>query len=171
MKVILAGADRLARAAFALSAVLVMCLAVFVFYEVVARYVVGRPTIWVNEVSGYLLVATTFLAGGWVLRQGGHVRMEMLEEMTGPRGRAALALFGNLIAGAVGVAMTWTGAWMAYDSWDFGWESPTMLATPLWLPQAAIPVGAAVLTLSALAGALDAVTRLTGSAAAPEVRS
>ena len=98
MKVILAGADRLARAAFALSAVLVMCLAVFVFYEVVARYVVGRPTIWVNEVSGYLLVATTFLAGGWVLRQGGHVRMEMLEEMTGPRGRAALALFGNLIA-------------------------------------------------------------------------
>ena len=61
MKVILAGADRLARAAFALSAVLVMCLAVFVFYEVVARYVVGRPTIWVNEVSGYLLVVNRCL--------------------------------------------------------------------------------------------------------------
>ena len=164
MQAILGGADRLARAAFALSAVLVMCLAVFVFYEVVARYAVGRPTTWVNEVSGYLLVAATFLAGGWVLRQGAHVRMEMLEEMTGPRGRALLGLFGNLVAFLVGVALVWTGALMTYDSWDFGWESPTILATPLWLPQAAIPVGALVLSLSALAGMLEALARLSGRA-------
>ena len=62
----------------ALAAILVAALAICVGLEVVMRYFFAAPTRWVIEFSEYALLWIAFLAGAWILRAEGHVRVEML---------------------------------------------------------------------------------------------
>ena len=61
-------------------------------YEVVARYVVGRPTVWAFDVS-YMMYGTMFmLAGAYTLSRNAHVRADMFYRLMRPRKQAALEL-------------------------------------------------------------------------------
>jgi TRAP-type C4-dicarboxylate transport system permease small subunit len=67
-----------------LAAFIVAALAGCVALEVVMRYFFGAPTRWVIEFSEYALLWLAFLAGAWILRAEGHVRVEMLTETLSP---------------------------------------------------------------------------------------
>ena len=64
-------------------------IAVFVYYyEVIARYVFNSPTNWAHE-SMFLMFGMQYLiAGGFVLREGGHVRVDVLYTNLSLRTRA-----------------------------------------------------------------------------------
>lgn len=150
--------EALSRALFWLCAGVILVMALSVTYEVVVRYVFGRPTIWVTEVSSYMLVAVAFLGAAWTLRNDGHIRMELLAETGGPRGRR-LSDFAMFLVGAlVSAVLLWTGWNMAVANYTFGWKSSTLLATPLWIPQMLIPLGALTLLLQSLIGLADTIT-------------
>lgn len=158
MAVVRTFCETLSRALFWLCAVVILLMALAVTYEVVVRYVFGRPTIWVTEISAYMLVAVAFLGAAWTLRRDGHIRMELLTEIGGSRGRrfSDCAMF--LVAICVSAVLTWTGWNMAIANYNFGWKSSTLLATPLWIPQMLIPLGALTLLLQSLIGLADTVS-------------
>jgi len=55
-------------------------LTVVVFYEVVSRYFFNNPTIWAYDLS-YMLYSPLFMLGAaYTLRQGSHIRTDMLWE-------------------------------------------------------------------------------------------
>lgn len=156
--------EALSRLLFWAAAVAIVVMTLSVTYEVISRYAIGRPTIWVTEVSSYLLVGVAFLGAAWTLREDGHIRMELLGEAGGPRGRRLSDLAMFAVAGAVAAALFWSGWRMTLSSHAFGWRSSSLLATPLWIPQALIPLGAAALFLQSALGLFDTITGRRGRA-------
>ncbi len=100
------------------------------------------------EISGYLLAAASFLALASTLKAGAHIRVTMALSAVGPR----LRHFAEILAFAIGavgaVYVTWNLAKFAYVSWQFGDVSPGVVRVPLWVPQAAMAIGAAIFSIA-----------------------
>lgn len=110
------------------------------------------------EIAGYLLAASTFLALAGTLKAGVHVRTTMLLAALPEGARRPFELWALGFGSGAAGWMTWRLALLAHDSWRFNEISVGMLPVPLAIPQAAMVLGAAVLTL-ALADELAVVAR------------
>jgi TRAP-type C4-dicarboxylate transport system permease small subunit len=143
---------------FMFCAITIVALALAVTFEVISRYVFGSPTIWVTELSSYALVAVAFLGAAWTLGIDGHIRMELLGESGGPRGKFLSDLAMYVVAIAVAAALLYSGYFMVAANYQFGWRSSTILAVPLWIPQSIIPLGALAILLQASVGLVRTLT-------------
>lgn len=98
------------------------------------------------EYSSYLMGVSFLMGSGLTLRAGMHIRVELL--LRAANGRHAR--FYEILAALIGAAFTGLLAWslirFAYQSYISGQVSGDSL-TPLWIPQAALALGAAVLFL------------------------
>jgi TRAP-type mannitol/chloroaromatic compound transport system permease small subunit len=66
-------------------------------YEVVARYVFHRPTIWSYDIT-YMIYGTHYLLGAaYTLHVKGHIRIDLVYMKFSQRGRAVIDVFGYLI--------------------------------------------------------------------------
>ena len=74
------------------------------------------------------------------------------------RARRLLETWAFAFATGVAAYMTWNIASFALVSYQFGDVSPGVIRVPLWIPQAAMALGAAILTI-ALADELVLVLR------------
>lgn len=113
--------------------------------EVVLRYGFNRPLTWVVEVSEYALLWMTFLGTSWVLRQGGHVRVDILMQFFSPATlrkcglvSAGCGILASLVLVVFGAQVTWIA--MARGSFK-----PTGLDIPTWLVLVVIPMGGVLL--------------------------
>jgi TRAP-type C4-dicarboxylate transport system permease small subunit len=59
-------------------------------YAVYSNVVVKSPAIWAMEMAQFSMAAYYLLGGGYTLKDGSHVRMDVLYHRFGPRGRAIL---------------------------------------------------------------------------------
>jgi len=113
--------------------------------------------------AGYLMAGTGFLALAHTLRRGEHIRVTLLIQALRGRTRRAVEI-GSLTIG------TLLATSFAYYSVRFAWQSHAFHdistgndATPLWIPQLAMAVGAvlfAVAVIDELVGALRGRTAL-----------
>jgi TRAP-type C4-dicarboxylate transport system permease small subunit len=141
--------DRLYLAAAALGAVAMVGTLVCVLLSIVGHvfdwYVPGT-----DAYAGYCMAASGFLALAHTLKRGEHIRVTLvLEHLAGARHRALeTAAIG--IATLLGIAFAYYSARLAYQSWDFNDVSTANDATPLWIPQIAMAVGAIVFAIALL---------------------
>jgi TRAP-type mannitol/chloroaromatic compound transport system permease small subunit len=126
-------------------------LIIFESYEVISRYVFGRPTIWISELSAMLFGAFIMLGGGYTLYRGAHANMDIVYAALPKRGKALLDLITfSLFLAFVGV-LFWQG-------WQMAWRSVLMLehdstewAPPLYYFKMTLPIGAGLLLLQGIA--------------------
>ena len=148
----------LAALGVALAAVGLIASMFLIAYSVVMRYFLNLPVTWVDELVGYLLVASVMLAAADALRHGEHIAVDILTERLGGRGRRLVTLAG-LVAVALAAALLTVEGWdMVAFSRMVGLLSNGKLAVPMWLPQLAVPVGAALLGAAAVVAFLLALT-------------
>lgn len=150
--------EAVSHAQFWLCAILIVFMAFAVTYEAISRYLLGSPTIWVTEVSSYMLVAVAFLGAAWTLKVDGHIRMELLADIGGMTGRKISDFIMFAVIFAVSASLLWTGWNMTAANYEFGWRASTLLATPLWIPQCLIPLGAFNLCVQSLLGLVDTIS-------------
>jgi len=127
--------------------------------DVVGRYFLGQPLRGADEGTGFLVVFVVMLGAAEALRRGDHIAIDLLHAKAGARARRWLELWAMLgvlaFAGLLLVAAWNTVAF----SRAFGAYSSGALEVPLWMPQSAMVVGAALLALAALARLLRALGR------------
>ena len=124
-----------------------LAMLVSVNIEVIGRSFFGQATIWVTEVSTYLVIAITFLGAAFVVGRDANVRVDMIVNALPKsllpnilRGQSWLAAFVTLI-----ILWKATGFWFGnYDSSTRSWS---LLNTPLWIPQTSVVIGMAALSL------------------------
>src|SRR5215472_4098711 len=109
-------------------------MASMVFINVALRFATDASILWVEEVSRYLMIWLTFLGGGLVLRYGGHVGIDTLQEAL-PRGAPA-------IRGAIVVLLAGFFVFMVAGGARYAW-----LAREQTTPVLGIPVGAVYLAI------------------------
>jgi C4-dicarboxylate transporter DctQ subunit len=145
--------DALLRSAKALMAVLRVSAALMLvasvavnFANIIGRYFFSVSIAWAEEVMLFLMIGAVFLAAppvGWL---GRHIRMDVIVSMLPPRFRTAFEVFSDLVTIATCLMVAW-----------FAWPVVTMLAEldqrsamaniPLVIPQAAVPLGLALMAL------------------------
>lgn len=125
----------------------------------VSRYVPSVPTGtgvgW--EYSAYLMGAAFLLGAGMTLRAGLQLRVELLLSMGKGRHARMFEIMAALLGSLVTVPLAWWLGQFALRTWSFGEVSQDSL-TPLWIPQAVLAVGAAILAIQMLARLLTAVS-------------
>jgi len=132
--------------AIAMLTVLAMCL--LVTGAVFVRYVFGIPIVWVPEIVGYLMVVLVFLALGEAMLAGSHIRIDLFVGRLPRRLRDVLDLLTLTLSTGVAGFFTWHGMRTMLRSYEFGRkDSFGALNAPLYLPQAAVPIGLSILTL------------------------
>ena len=115
-------------------------------YSVVMRYFLNQPVAWVDELVGYLLVASVMLAAADALLEGEHIAVDIVTERLGARGRrAGHARRARRRRARCGAAAPSRAADMVAFSRMVGLMSNGYLAVPMWIPQLLVPVGAALL--------------------------
>ena len=68
---------------------LLAAMATMVFANVALRFLTDHSILWVEEASRYAMVWLTFIGAGPVLRYGGHIGIDTLEQAV-PRAAAAM---------------------------------------------------------------------------------
>jgi TRAP-type C4-dicarboxylate transport system permease small subunit len=131
-------------------AVIAGCILLFmmllVCYDVLMRYLFRNPTGWAMEVCEYLLVYLTFLGSPWLLREKGHVNVDILLFFFPGMGRK-FNLFTSLVA-TLGIFVLFFFCTAA--TWDYYQRGITMikmLMIPKWVVFWIIPFGSFFLGL------------------------
>ena len=126
---------------------LFVAITVAICAEVLLRYGFNSPIAWVVELSEYALLWITFLGASYVLRHGGHVRVDILLQYLSPAAlrvcgmvSAASCALTSLVILVFGIDATWT----AYQR---GAYKPTGIDVPTWIVLIVIPIGALLLLL------------------------
>jgi len=131
-----------------LSIAAVLAMLISVSIEVIGRSFFGHATIWVTEVTTYLVVAITFLGAAFVVGRDANVRVDLLPGLLVPSQRRNLMTALTWISICVTLTALWatTGFWR--DNFESGARSWSLLNTPLWIPQLATVAGLVGLTLA-----------------------
>nr|WP_298249193.1 TRAP transporter small permease [uncultured Halomonas sp.] len=98
--------------------------------NVMTRYITGGSLAFTEEFSVFLLVVLTFGGAAVALRRDGHIRIGMLERALPSGPRRLLVVFQGLCGVAVLGLITWFGAKLAWQ--EYQWET---LSPGLGLPQ------------------------------------
>lgn len=136
------------------AAALLMIAIAVVCHMVFNRFVLNLPTSWQTEFVTYALIASTFLGAPWVLLTRGHVNVELIPLILGPRGRFLLALFAYLISASLCILLTWLSIEFWYEAWEGNWSSDSIWGPKLWKAYLAMPIGFCAISLQYIADLL-----------------
>jgi TRAP-type C4-dicarboxylate transport system permease small subunit len=119
---------------------LLAAMAALVFANVALRIASDHSILWVEEGSRYAMIWLTFLGMGLVLRYGGHIGIDALQERW-PRHAAALrgAIFVVLLG--FFAFMVWIGTRYALLTWQ---QTTPVMGVPIGAVYLAIPIGFAL---------------------------
>ena len=95
---------------------------------------------WSNEISELMLYLITMCVAPWLLRQGQHIRVDIMLQALPPRLAWSLEWVGDLIGFACCVVIAWYGTQAAWSSYTSGAVNIKTLVTPEWWALAPLPL-------------------------------
>jgi C4-dicarboxylate transporter DctQ subunit len=114
--------------------------------EVVFRYFLRQPIIWVVEVTEYIIVQITFLGAAWLLRRDGHVVVDVVTSHFSKKNQSFILMITSSVCIAMFVMITWWGAVATWGAYREGLYIPKQLGMPKFLVMLSIPLGSLLLT-------------------------
>lgn len=117
--------------------------------EVVAR-LFNASLLIVDEIGGYLLSVLTFLSMPVALVGGAYHHVDYFQHGLGRRSRIAVAMLFLLLSLGFALVLEWQLWRLVTRSFAANVVAPTVLGTPLWIPQSAMLIGTAALIFSLL---------------------
>jgi TRAP-type C4-dicarboxylate transport system permease small subunit len=133
--------DRILDITVSIAGLLLVFQMLSVCLEVVLRYFFNSPTIWVVEITSYMVLLVPFLSGAYVLKKGAHVRMDLLIKTMRSDIRLIFFVVTSLIAMVVCLVVTWYGIKVVADLYQTGFRTQTFLMLPKWPIISIIPLG------------------------------
>ncbi len=125
-----------------LMAILVSLALGLVCLEVVLRYFFPRYlTDYGLELTVYFTVWAIFLAGAPLVREGRHIRADILLHLLPPGAQRVLEILSLIVALVFVLVMSWFGWGMIQNSLSLGEKSESSLKLPLYIYYMSLPVG------------------------------
>ena len=121
------------------------CLIVLAMTLLIGADVIGRNAglggiAWSNEVSEYCLYLMTLLSAPWLLRQGQHIRVDIVLKALPPRIGWALEWVSDVLGLACSIYFLWFGMKVLATSYATGAVSIKTLVLPEWWLMAPMPL-------------------------------
>jgi TRAP-type C4-dicarboxylate transport system permease small subunit len=142
---------RLLQALALVGCAVILAMTLMICADVLLRNVHLIPGVygiaWSNEVSEAMLYLVTVLTAPWLLRQGQHIRVDIVLRAVPPR----LGWVFEWVADALGLfcclVIAWSGARATFASFESGALSIKTLVTPEWWMLAPLPVAFVLLAI------------------------
>ncbi|HYE39871.1 MAG TPA: TRAP transporter small permease [Ramlibacter sp.] len=109
-----------------------------------------RGLAWSNEVSELMLYLLTMCVAPWLLRQGQHIRVDILLQALPKKLAWTLEWVGDTIGLACCIFIAWYGTKAAWASYSEGAVNIKTLVTPEWWSLAPLPVVFVLLAIEML---------------------
>jgi TRAP-type mannitol/chloroaromatic compound transport system permease small subunit len=157
LKKLLHGIDKISENVGKADSFLLIIIIFATFYEVIARYFVGKPTSWSNDLSSHVFAVYMTLGGAYVLMRKGHVTMDIVFSRLKPRAKAIIELLTFVVGASFLVVLIWKGGAAAAKAIATN-EHATSVWAPSMIPfRLCMPIGAALFLLQYVAGFIRSV--------------
>lgn len=125
--------------------VVIGALILLMALEIAIRFFGVGSLSWLIEITEYTLCGGTFLAAPWVLRQGAHVRIDILVTALPRRIGIRLEQFCDLLGCAIAALLFYYGCAAVARAWNANAILFKSWWTPEWIVLLPIPVSCALL--------------------------
>jgi TRAP-type mannitol/chloroaromatic compound transport system permease small subunit len=139
-------------------------LVVVVFADVLMRYLFNTSFVFTQELEWHLFGFIFLIGAGYTLLHNGHVRVDIIYQRLGLKGRAWVNFFGVLLFLIPGCFMVITTSWkFVANSFAMLEGSPDPGGIPLrFLIKGCIPVGFTLLLLQGLSLGIHSLMQMLG---------
>ena len=142
-----------------LSCVAIAAMVAITAVDVVFRYALNAPFSWSHDlITQFLLIALFFFALPYVSGRGAHMNLDFaVRGIASPLVRNGFTVLGEILGLLLAVGIAY-GNWLTMQAdWAQGATLPGALPLPTWPSHAIVVLGAGLLALRMLCGALAAV--------------
>jgi TRAP-type C4-dicarboxylate transport system permease small subunit len=124
-----------------------------VILEIVTRNLFNFSFEMSDELGGYIIVGITFMSLPVCQVYRSYHHVQMVQSRLSPRMQAASHLLFDLLSLLFCAVLVWQLTRFVLGSYRSEDVAPTLLATPLWIPQSIMPIGMLAVTISVLRSA------------------
>jgi TRAP-type C4-dicarboxylate transport system permease small subunit len=133
--------DLLEKGCTFVASVAFVVMVIIIAVGTVSRYFFSRPLVFVDEYSGYLLVAMGFLAMVSAVKRDLHITVDIVTKALPKRVSAWLEVAAQSIAILISAVLFWFSLTLCLENYTINLRASTIMGTPLWIPQLFIPLG------------------------------
>jgi len=123
-----------------IAAVIMGILLITICYATFSRFAFNEPLARTVELAAYSLIYITFLAAPWLLRQRGHINVDLILLALKGRAKAALMLFNDIIGMIVSFVLFYFSYLITLSNYTEKVKVMDSSNTPQYLLLIAIPV-------------------------------
>ncbi len=139
--------DRILDIFFYISTIVLGAVAAIVLADIILRTFFGRPVEGTIELTGYGLVYITFLGAAWLLRDEGHVIVDLVIHQVDPRTQRILHIIASMLGTIMCLILTWYSARATWYAFATGYRGVAELEMPLFPLLITIPIGIFLLSI------------------------
>ena len=139
--------DRIIDLMFYIASGITLVIFFSVCTELFMRNFLNRPQIWSVEVTEYSMLYITFLGAAWLLREEGHVSLDILDVFLKPRARALLNSATSILGVLVCLVLVVFGTYSTWLHYEKGLRTFSAMELLKWPFLAVIPLGSLLLVI------------------------
>ena len=128
----------------------IVAMGMIVITEIVTRNLFNFSFEMSDELGGYIIVGITFLSLPVCQVYKSYHHVQFIQSRLSPRMQALSHVLFDLLSLLFCVVVLWQLTRFVMDTHRHEDVAPTLLATPLWIPQAVMPLGILAATVSLL---------------------
>jgi TRAP-type C4-dicarboxylate transport system permease small subunit len=145
------GLERFSERIALLTGLGVLAITLMVSYDVLMRYFLDDPQLFVDDLTSFLLVAIIFLGAGPVFYKGGHIRIDLVTSHLKPKTQRRLRVITLFLGIALLGIVTYETMVSTVVAFQTGRVSAVM-NYPLWMGMVFIPLGLILMAYFMVAG-------------------
>ena len=130
-----------------LAGIIILAITFTVSCAAVVRYLGFRAPIWTLQYTEYGLLWFTFLGAAWLLREGGHIRIDTVISRLYANSRRKVELLDDILGFIVSVTIFWFGTLHTIDLYQRGIMEVKGVIVPKFLFFLIIPLGGLTLSI------------------------
>ena len=138
---------RISAGAAFLAGLAVLAVTLMITFDVLMRYFLNEPQLFVDELASFLLVLIIFGGLAHTYQKGGHIRVDLLTNLLSPKARRVLQICALFIGMASLAIIAWNTLVSSCVAYRLG-RTSMVLFYPLWIPMLLIPIGVALMALA-----------------------
>ncbi len=113
--------------------------------DVVGRYFLHKPIVGAVEVTEVMILWITFLGAAWLLKEGGHVKMEIVASRFKPRVQTTINMITYIVSALACLLLVWYGIRVTAEAFRAGTLQAGLINIPTSLVIIIIPIGSFLL--------------------------
>jgi len=141
-----------------------LALVLVVFVDVVMRYLFNTSYVFTQELEWHLFAFIFLIGAGYTLLHDGHVRVDIIYQRFGKKGRAWINLIGVIFFLLPGCIMVIITSWQfVYNAWAVMEGSPDPGGIPYrFIVKGTITIGFVLLTLQGISLGISSLLQILG---------